>query len=194
MQAAAESRELLHAAAIVHDVGYFINYSKHHKHTYHLVMHSDLGAFTQRQRELIANIARYHRGSRPRKQHSNFARLSRSDRSIVRTMASILRLAVGLDRSHMHSVQSVSLHCQEGVATIMIAAERDVSVDIWGAMRKAPMFEKVFGLKLHIECGSPPEPTADDATAEVPAMRQAEAASPNGTHLSHPAPSVVENS
>jgi exopolyphosphatase / guanosine-5'-triphosphate,3'-diphosphate pyrophosphatase len=58
-----ENRELLHAGALLHDIGYFINYSQHHKHSYHMVMHSDLTGFTHRQREIIANLGRYHRGA-----------------------------------------------------------------------------------------------------------------------------------
>jgi exopolyphosphatase/guanosine-5'-triphosphate,3'-diphosphate pyrophosphatase len=166
--ASTESRELLHAAALLHDVGYFINYASHHKHTYHLIMHSDLAWFTHRQRELIANIARYHRGARPKKRHANFAALDREDREIMVKLASILRVAVGLDRSHTHTVQSLTLRLHEGLALMQLYAERDASVDVWGAVRKRRMFERAFGLRLRIIC--PPVPAADAANHHAPAQ------------------------
>lgn len=159
-----ECRELLHAAALLHDVGYFINYASHHKHTYHLIMHSDLAWFTHRQRELIANIARYHRGAGPKKRHANFAALNKNDRAIVAHLASILRLAVGLDRSHTHNVRSVSLRLHDGLALMQLVTANDASVDVWGAVRKCRMFEKAFGVRLRII--STPQPSKQ-ATTEV---------------------------
>ncbi len=57
---------MLHAAAMLHDIGYLISHSKHHKHAYHLIMHGDLPGFTPHEVELIANVARYHRRALPR--------------------------------------------------------------------------------------------------------------------------------
>src|SRR5262249_7042473 len=50
-------RELLEAAGVLHDVGYRINYAKHHKHSYHMIVHSDLAGFTHREIEVIAHVA-----------------------------------------------------------------------------------------------------------------------------------------
>jgi len=94
-----KERRILEAAAILHDVGYFINYSSHHKHSCHLIRHADLFGFTPRERELIATIARYHRKSLPKKKHEEFMRLSVADRQLVSRLGGILRLADGLDRS-----------------------------------------------------------------------------------------------
>ena len=88
-------RELLHAAAILHDVGYLINYSRHHKHSYHLILHSGLYGFTHRELKIIANVARYHRGAKPKLKHANFVKLDEEEQQLVRRLAAILRLAVG---------------------------------------------------------------------------------------------------
>ena len=93
-----EGRQMLEAAALVHDVGYFISYSAHHKHTYHLVRHADLFGFTPREREIIAQVARYHRKALPKKKHESFARLVTQDRLLVKRLGGILRLSDGLDR------------------------------------------------------------------------------------------------
>src|SRR5437879_13206841 len=97
---AADGRELLVGAALLHDVGYLINHAKHHKHAYHLIMHGDLQGYSPREVEVIANIARYHRKAAPKKRHPNFGRLDRPDRRLVKQLSSILRVADGLDRTH----------------------------------------------------------------------------------------------
>ena len=73
-------RPLLEAAAKLQDVGYLINYDQHHKHSYHLILHSRLEGFQPNELELIANVARYHRGAEPKRKHANFRQLSARDR------------------------------------------------------------------------------------------------------------------
>jgi len=141
------NRELLHSAALLHDVGYLINYAKHHKHSYHLIMHSDLCGFTRTELEIIANIARYHRGARPKAKHAGFARLDRDDRELVRRLAAILRLAVGLDRSHAQRVRGVDVVCVDGMAIFEIRAAEQPHVELWGAERKSRLFEQTFGIR-----------------------------------------------
>ncbi|MBC7836047.1 MAG: CHAD domain-containing protein [Phycisphaerales bacterium] len=160
------ARTLLEAAAIVHDVGYLINYSGHHKHSYHLIVHSDLPGLSPREVHIIANVARYHRRAEPRLKHRGFAMLSKDDRRLVRSLSGILRIADGLDRTHMQHVQSVRLVSEPGAAKpasirFTIEAAREPSVDIWGAQRKAGLFEEVLGLEprfewLPIEVPTPP--------------------------------------
>lgn len=148
--ASGDCRELLHAASLLHDVGYLINYSKHHKHSYHLIAHSDMSGFSTREREIVANVARYHRRSTPAKKHPNFAKLSEEDQAIVRRLSAILRLADGLDRSHTQSVRSVTTRVRDGAVVLHVAAEDEPKVDIWGAERKSTMFEEVFDMRLQI--------------------------------------------
>ncbi|HEX5576594.1 MAG TPA: Ppx/GppA phosphatase family protein, partial [Gemmatimonadales bacterium] len=98
------SRDLLHAAAVLHDIGYLISHAKHHKHAYHLILHGDLPGFTPHEVELIANVVRYHRKAFPRKRHENLAYLDRADRRLIARLSGILRIADGLDRTHSQSV------------------------------------------------------------------------------------------
>ncbi|HEX8959943.1 MAG TPA: Ppx/GppA phosphatase family protein, partial [Geobacteraceae bacterium] len=112
---AEKERQLLEAAALLHDVGYLISYSGHHKHSYHLVRHADLFGFTPREREIIASVARYHRKALPKKKHDSFARLSPQDKALVSRLGGILRLADGLDRRR-NSVVS-ALDCSLSPAT-----------------------------------------------------------------------------
>ena len=86
-------QSLLEAAARLQDVGYLINYDQHHKHSYHLILHSGLAGFAPRELQLIANVARYHRGSKPKKKHANFQQLP-AGRS-TKSSANGRHLAVG---------------------------------------------------------------------------------------------------
>jgi exopolyphosphatase/guanosine-5'-triphosphate,3'-diphosphate pyrophosphatase len=140
------NRELFIAAAILHDVGYYINYSKHHKHSYHLIMHSDLPGFSQRELDVIANVARYHRCALPKARHRNFARLARGDQRLVRHLAAILRIADGLDRAHTQEVRAVTVRVRGQRAAFRLDVEQEPHVEIWGAQRKRSLFERVFGL------------------------------------------------
>ncbi|HEX8804906.1 MAG TPA: Ppx/GppA phosphatase family protein, partial [Acidimicrobiales bacterium] len=103
-----QDRELLEAAALLANVGLFVSHAGHHKHSYYVIRNSEhLTGFTDREIELIAQVARYHRKSAPRKKHAEFAALTRRDQRRVRTLAAILRVAVGLDRTHAGDVVAV---------------------------------------------------------------------------------------
>jgi exopolyphosphatase/guanosine-5'-triphosphate,3'-diphosphate pyrophosphatase len=151
----AEDRPLLDAAARLQDVGYLINYDQHHKHSYHLIVNSRLAGFKPHELEIIANVARYHRGSEPKKRHENFARLAKQDRDRVRKLAAILRIAGGLDRSNSRQVQAVGVAERAGKCTFRVLANENPDVDLWAAERRAEMFEDVFDLKAIFEWNNP---------------------------------------
>jgi exopolyphosphatase/guanosine-5'-triphosphate,3'-diphosphate pyrophosphatase len=143
-------RDILEAAALLHDIGYLVNHSKHHKHAYHLIMHGDLRGFSPGDVELIANVARYHRRATPKKSHENFVRLDRPDRELVRQLSSILRVADGLDRTHGQAVEHLEVDVSDDVVRIGVAAPTNPHVDLGDAERKAVLFEKVFGVRLEL--------------------------------------------
>jgi exopolyphosphatase / guanosine-5'-triphosphate,3'-diphosphate pyrophosphatase len=151
----AGARELLIAAALVHDVGFLINHSQHHKHAYHLIMHSDLAGFSSREIELLANVVRYHRRALPAKAHANFARLDRPDRKLVRQLAGILRIAVALNRSHTQSVVGVRCHATRERVRLTLLARAEPQVELWDVRRKLPLFEKAFGVPLELRWATP---------------------------------------
>jgi exopolyphosphatase/guanosine-5'-triphosphate,3'-diphosphate pyrophosphatase len=143
-------RPLLECAARLQDVGYVINYDQHHKHSYHLIRNSRLPGVRGHDLELIANVARYHRGAHPKRKHENLARLSSDDQQRVQRMAAILRLAGGLDRSRSQLVRDVVARVEDGRVVIEAVADAEPQVDLWGAERRTDLFEKVFGLPLSI--------------------------------------------
>jgi exopolyphosphatase/guanosine-5'-triphosphate,3'-diphosphate pyrophosphatase len=144
----AEDRELIESAALVANVGYLINFDDHHKHSYHLILNSELPGFERRQLQLLANVARYHRGNPPKQKHANYRDLAAEDQHRVAALAAVLRLALALDRTHQQNVAEVRAHVRPGSVRFTVQAHGDADVDLWAAERKVELFEKVFGRKV----------------------------------------------
>jgi exopolyphosphatase/guanosine-5'-triphosphate,3'-diphosphate pyrophosphatase len=102
-----KEREWLTYAALLHDIGYHISYKKHHRHTYYLITNADLTGFEEKEIKIIANIARYHAKSLPKKTHENLQDLSPEERKSMTKCAAILRLVDALDRSHFSVIDSI---------------------------------------------------------------------------------------
>jgi exopolyphosphatase/guanosine-5'-triphosphate,3'-diphosphate pyrophosphatase len=143
-----EGRDLLEAAALLHDVGYVVGYRQHHKHSYHLISHAHLDGFTPREREIIALVARYHRGSSPRKKHVAWKKLHRDDRILVRQLSALLRIADALDRRHSQGVREVNCQIDSRRVRLTLISNRDLAVEVHGARAKADLFRQVFGRGL----------------------------------------------
>jgi len=146
----APGRDVLRAAALLHDIGYLINHEQHHKHAYHLIMHADLRGFSAREVELIANVARYHRRAVPKKAHANFASLDKGELRLVRRLAGILRVADGLDRAHGQVVAGVRCRVGDGWMRILLTATHDPAIELEDAKRKAGLFEKAFATQVSL--------------------------------------------
>ncbi len=138
-------RRLLESAALLHDVGYFISYNSHHKHSHHLIRHAELFGFSPREREMMALIARYHRKSLPKKKHPEYERLEPKDQQIVGRLGGILRLSDGLDRRRSGLVEVVALTRNGTDFSIKLLGTEDISVEIFGGNAKKDLFEKAFG-------------------------------------------------
>lgn len=150
-----EARELLAAASLLHDIGYAVSFKGHHKHSYHLIVHASLEGFTPREKELIAQVARYHRGTPPTKRHEKWAALAKEDRLLVRQLAAFLRLADALDRRHTQRVQGVICRATPTRVRFVLSATVDVSVEIHTLQEKSNVFQKVFGRTLNVEQMAP---------------------------------------
>lgn len=145
-----EDRELLEYASYMHDIGYYISHRKHHKHALYLIRHADLKGFTENEINIMANVARYHRRSTPKKRHKRYRKLDKPVRKRVKKLSGILRVADGLDRSHYQNVQKLELDKGEDTIMLCITTEGDPELEIWGALRKSHLFEKITGKKLKI--------------------------------------------
>jgi len=145
-----EAREILWAGAVLHDIGYLIGHEKHHKHAYHLIVHSAMPGFSTRELDIIANVARYHRRAKPRKSHANFSRLTPEDRDMVRKLSGILRIADALDRTHLNHVHSARAERRAGITQIVLRSDANVAVEVEYAIRKGDLFEEAFDTRLRL--------------------------------------------
>jgi exopolyphosphatase/guanosine-5'-triphosphate,3'-diphosphate pyrophosphatase len=143
-------RALLSAAALLHDIGYTIAHESHHKHSHYLIKHSELTGFSESERNVIANVARYHRGAPPKARHPDYAALSETDRATVCCLAAILRIAEALDRSHEGRVQDVELKREGQIVRLQLRSALNCEKEVWAAARKVDMFEQAFNCKLRI--------------------------------------------
>ena len=142
-----ENRELLEYAAYLHDIGFFLSHAQHHRHSWYLIRNAELLGFTEHEKALMANIARYHRKSHPRQKHIEFMELDSNGQNTVRHCASLLRIADGLDRSHNGIVRTI--HCSIKQSRIICTVESrpgvDITLELWGAEQKKGLFEEVYG-------------------------------------------------
>ncbi len=143
---------LLEAAAYLHDTGHYISDTRHHKHSYYLVANSDMPGFTLNEREVIANLCRYHRKAMPTQGHENLDLLDAEDQRAVAYLIPLLRMADSLDRSHGQRIRSVECRVRESdfLMTLYASPETDIDLEIWAAERLSDTFRLVYNKPLAI--------------------------------------------
>jgi exopolyphosphatase/guanosine-5'-triphosphate,3'-diphosphate pyrophosphatase len=143
-------RLLLSAAALLHDVGYHIAHEGHHKHSFYLIENSELTGFSESERALIANVARYHKGSLPKEQHRHYTDLSAADRLTVARLAGILRIADALDRRHDNRVKDLICKLEGNVFQIQVVSALECENELTEAARRVELFENAFECRVRL--------------------------------------------
>jgi len=141
-------RIVLETASLLHDIGYYISYHSHHKHSCHLIRHAELFGITPREREMAAVTARYHRKSLPKKKHDEFQRLTVKEQLTVARLAGILRLADGLDRRRCSSVSGLQCRVEGDLVHLVLSGAEDLAVELFGGSAKKDLFEKAFAVQV----------------------------------------------
>ncbi|MDP1821838.1 MAG: Ppx/GppA phosphatase family protein [Archangium sp.] len=149
-QLPAAARPYLEVAAMLHDLGHAVNYQKHHKHTHYLIVSSDLPGLTERERLLVALIARFHRRSKPEPTHELLAPLTPAEFRLVRKCATLLRVADSLDRSHHQPVKSLSAQVRGRTVALTVKARDSVDLELWDLQHEVELFREVFGKSLQV--------------------------------------------
>jgi exopolyphosphatase/guanosine-5'-triphosphate,3'-diphosphate pyrophosphatase len=144
-------RRLLLAAAVLHDVGQYVSFQKHHKHTLYLISESDLPGFSSTEMRIMGNVARYHRRSEPSTRHEPFTRLKPAERRIVRKLGSILRLADALDSEKQQRVQRVEARMTDKKLSLRLEGSGELLLERWAVQKKRDFFTRVFGLEVELE-------------------------------------------
>ncbi|BAZ84004.1 Ppx/GppA phosphatase family protein [Dolichospermum compactum] len=150
----ADQRQLLWAAAILHNCGHYVGHSSHHKHSYYLIRNSELLGYNETEIEIIANIARYHRKSPPKKKHDSYRNLLHKEhRTMVNQLSAILRLAVALDRRQIGAISYIKCDYIPNFKEFKISIfpstiDDECSLEMWSLDYKKGVFEEEFGLRF----------------------------------------------
>jgi exopolyphosphatase/guanosine-5'-triphosphate,3'-diphosphate pyrophosphatase len=143
-------RELLDAAAVLHDSGAVLDYFRHDVHGAYLMTAAPLDGFSHRELALLALLVRYHRRGRPRL--GAFKPLCRSgDRRRLLQLAVCLRLAESLERSRAGRVRGLAIAVRGGRVVVGLEAEEEPTIELWEASKHAAVFREAFGRRLVLE-------------------------------------------
>lgn len=143
-------RMLLRAASMLHDIGDYVRYDGHHKHSYYLISHSDIMGLHPDDRAIVANVARYHRKSAPDPSHPNFRDLSKDQRARVRSLAAILRIADALDREHLGKVEDVTARVEGSKLVLHLVGDEERELEEWTVRAKSDLLRDVLALDVTI--------------------------------------------
>jgi len=143
-------RPYLEVASLLHDIGHSFSYQKHHRHTEYLVRNGDIPGLADRERDIVARIARFHRRSAPDLHHPGMEGLTMGEARFVRKLATFLRVADALDRSHAQPISNLRAHNGGGKVTLHLSASGPADLELWDVASEAQLFRKVFGVKLAV--------------------------------------------
>ena len=147
-------RRILADAALLHDVGYHINYQGHNKHSFHLIMHADLLGMSPAEQVIVAHVARYHRGGVPDKnKHTAFGELDKRLRNRIKRLSGILRVADGFDRGHVGAVDRIKVRWLDRalrLTPVPSPKAKSLRLELWGAARKSDLLSELIGVPVEI--------------------------------------------
>jgi exopolyphosphatase/guanosine-5'-triphosphate,3'-diphosphate pyrophosphatase len=148
---------LLEYAALLHDIGFYISGSRHHRHAHYLITTHEMRGFSQEEAQVVALVARYHRKVAPKKSHPEYAAMSRHAQKKVAKLAAILRIADSLDRTHANLVRAVRCTINAKTIELRLEADDDPELELWAARRKGDLFEALFHRRLRFAVDPPTE-------------------------------------
>jgi exopolyphosphatase/guanosine-5'-triphosphate,3'-diphosphate pyrophosphatase len=153
---------LLHVAALLHEIGMFVNTRAYHKHSLYLIENSEIFGLDADEIGIVARIARYHRRAAPRPTHEEFSDLPSADRVRVAKLAAILRVADALDFSHEGSPVKLQFETRRDALVIHAQTHDDLTLMQRQMDARAEMFRTVFGLRVTL-CNAREEATHEKA-------------------------------
>ena len=143
-------REILEYAALLHDVGQYIRFNDYHDHSRYIIQHAGLRSFTDVEVLLIADVAYYQREAKLVKKPGELSHYPKLHRRMIRILAGMLRLAVGLDRTKNQRVESLSCRITAKKLTISVRGEDDLELEIWAANRDRKVLARALGVKMKV--------------------------------------------
>ena len=146
-----QERKLLEYAALLHDIGWAVGEKQHHKHSMRLILDASLPSLSDQEKQIVANVARYHRRSTPKLKHTEYAWLTWEDQQLVCRLAALLRVADALDRSHKGRVKQIECLLSDHTCTLSLAGERPFTEELRAVKRKKNLFTDFYGMDLQVD-------------------------------------------
>lgn len=143
-------RDILWAAAMLHDVGVAVDYNDHHRHGFYLVLNSGLPGYTHEEIALIALLVRGHRKAPPNAAPLEAVAGRRADERLA-DLGVCLRVAEQLAQSR--SVTGVRLSDDGTTVTAAVEDMGDPTVAVWSAAREEPAMLRATGRRLRVVAG-----------------------------------------
>lgn len=152
-------RELLAAAARLHDIGRAIDYRDHHKHAFGIIMSEPLPGFSHREQALVALMVRYQRSGKP-SIDATADLLEEGDTACLERLAGVLRLAVAFDRTGTGGVSALRCALEKRTLTVtaVVAPDTDLGeaggsgalVDLFTARSAAGLLENAYDVEVRV--------------------------------------------
>ena len=143
-------RELLELGALMHDVGEYVSKDSHERHTAYLIQNGRLRGFSPEEIDVLACLGRFHKRGTPKASFEPFARLKGPEQKRVTQLVALLQVADGLDRSHGGPVRDVAVYANRNVVEVVVEADDDIDLELWGLRRKRDLFERTFDCRLDV--------------------------------------------
>ena len=141
-------RTLLETAAILHDIGSFIRYDNHNLHSNYIIKNSEIFGLSRNDNKIVAEIAKYHKGSSVPQDDESYQMMSRPDRMTILKLTAIIRIADALDRGHIQKFNDFSIKVQQNSIVIHTKKSNNTILEKIALSEKSGMFESVFGYKV----------------------------------------------
>jgi exopolyphosphatase/guanosine-5'-triphosphate,3'-diphosphate pyrophosphatase len=147
-----EYRLWLQSAAMMYEVGKFMNHQGHHRHAQYIIANSEIFGFSPEQRQIVAAIARYLGKSRPDPLDRPMRGLSPEEQTRVERAVVLLRLAVALNQDRASAQVHLKTRVYPKNVFLEIAGGRaGAELERWAVVKEAPYFREVFRRDLVVE-------------------------------------------
>ncbi len=159
----------LHAAALLHESGRFVDSRSHHKHSFYLISNSEVFGLSREELLNVAHIARYHRRSAPRTSHLDFMALSRERRMLISRLAALLRVADCLDRQKLPAPRELGFRRTGDTLYVLVGEGDDLSLEQRALSSVGDLFEDIYGMRVRFASSSAvlPPAEAEDRSREL---------------------------
>jgi exopolyphosphatase / guanosine-5'-triphosphate,3'-diphosphate pyrophosphatase len=146
-----EYQTWLESAAMLRDIGKFMNYQGHHRHAQYIIANSEIFGFTAHQRVITSAIARYIGKSRPEPEGRTMRQVPPEEYEHVKRAVVLLRLAVALNQDRASDVLRVRVRAYPKRILMELSPGRTgAELELWSLRKEAAYFREVFRRELFV--------------------------------------------